>query len=258
MKFFNWLLLFGIFLIPTASLAQVSPWKIAALALQIPTGGSALASFLNHSAKQKSDPIFVQQVLYQAKGLQDRGFPTRPYLLKADEGLSKGIPPGRINRALKTTQRQTFTAGRFANQAIAKGWVHDSAQVRRELTQRYQWALLNGVPPGQLNRMNHQFHASPGKAANLSRLNQDLREITYYPGSKTWHWDEDFEKVQKGKQPGWKGSEKSWKAKPGWGPGKGKYKKSNHPHQFHPHSKGKGHKKHKKHKEHKGWGKGKK
>lgn len=238
-KLVNWLLLLVIFLIPTPSLAQVSPWQLAALALQIPTGGPALTSFLNHSNRRGSDPVFVQGVLTNAKTLQDQGLPTGPYFLKADEGLMKGIPPHRMQPALRQTQQQTFLAGHFADQAIRRGWVQDTPWMRQDLTQRYQWALLNGVPPGQLNRMNRGFRPLGPPSANFIQLNQELRNLSAHPRSH-WKWDDDFEKGQKGQQPGWNHSEKGWKDKQGHGPEKAKYKKPNHSHKSHPHSGGKG------------------
>jgi len=218
-----WVLLAGLILFPRVSLAQISPWKIAGLAVQIGTGGAALASFLNQSAARNTPTPFTNQVLLNAKDLQNQGLPTSPYLLKAGEGMVKGVPPRRIQTALKKTYRQTRVAGGLTDQAVQAGWVEDSPTVRQQLFQDYRWALASGIPPYQLQKFNSRFPATSKKSQNLQQLNQYLWTMTEKPGWNPFP-------ASKGPIPqGWQkippGQLKKWQGYKG-----PKYKKPKHPH----------------------------
>jgi len=146
-------------LAPLKGWAQVGPWQITQATAGLGQGGPALLSFLNYSAARSAPPDFVYQVLKNARSLQDQGLPPSPYLLKANEGLAKGVPHQKMAPILKETQDQTLRAGRWVDQAVARGWKVKSPGQRRRLAQEYQWALLNQIPPA--GKVPQETHPEP-------------------------------------------------------------------------------------------------
>ena len=114
--------------------------------------GPALRSFLARSTAQGVPRDFVLDVLKEARGLEAQGIPAEPYLLKANEGLAKGISPQKIRPALQQTQHRGETAARLVDDAVARGARVESPQSRRKANLQFQSALLNGVSPGELEK----------------------------------------------------------------------------------------------------------
>lgn len=129
------------------------PWAIAAQALQITTATPALLGFLQKSGQQGADPDFVYGVLGEARRLQDRGLPPDSYLLKANEGLAKGISPAGMDPALNRTRRETEMAGSLVAEAQGRGWSFQNPGERLRTIQEFQWALLNQTPSSVLRRL---------------------------------------------------------------------------------------------------------
>lgn len=128
--------------------SPVSPWMIAAETLQLLNSGPALPAFLQKSAQRNTDPNFVYGVLHNAHQLNERGLPTGPYLLKANEGLAKGIGPAQIRPALEAARRQTELAESLVSEAQARGLVFSNPQQRQRAVQEYQWGLQGfSAPP---------------------------------------------------------------------------------------------------------------
>lgn len=156
-------------LVTRIGLAQTpaTSWMIAAQALRLLNAGPALGAFLQKSAQRGVDPNFVYGVLQNARELDERGLPTEPYLLKANEGLAKGIPPTQIRPALEGTRRWTERAESLVDGAQARGLVFSNPQQRRLAIQEYQWVLMREGPypgpgnmkawkGGQLHPKNHK------------------------------------------------------------------------------------------------------
>lgn len=184
----------------TLAWAQATPWGIAQEVAGLYTGGPALTSFLQQSTARNTDPAVTYQVLKNARRLQARGLPTEPYLLKANEGLAKGVSPQRLKLGLGRTQRQTEMAGRLVDRAIARGAVVDSPQARRKTVQEFQWALLNQTSPRDLVRMTDQLTPGMGKRGNLSQIGKSVRAYTLKSPSKRFRGKPEKDLLLKGPQ----------------------------------------------------------
>lgn len=187
-------LLIPLFLTGPVAQAQVSPWQLATQAGSIHTGGKALQVFLDQSGKRGTDPETVSQVLREAQKLEARGLPTESYLLKANEGLSKGVSPQQMSRGLYQSREQTELAGRLVDQAIAKGVKVDSPAERRRVVQQYQWGLMNGKSSRELSRMTEQMIRDP-KKRDLSQLGNAIQDLNQKP--RGFKKDEKAEKTKK-------------------------------------------------------------
>ena len=227
---------------PSPLLAQANPWQIAMMALQIPSGGQPLLSFLQHSAKRGTSSHFVAEVLRESKDLQDRDLPPQGYLLKADEGLAKGVPPDAMQAALLQTSRQSRVAGQWVDRAVARGWIPDRPQDRRSMAERYRWALVNGVSPGKLARITLADPPGNKPGNNLNFLEKSLQGLMkstdrgLVPGpDEDWGGPPGVEKPGKYRSKKWKKQKKDkWlhpKGPPGTSqkPPKGSKKGSFHP-----------------------------
>ena len=90
-----------------ASLCAQDDPEIAQEAAALGPKTPALKALL---ARQGENKDFVLETLHGARDLKAQGLPTEPYLLKANEGLAKGIPTKRILSALKDSRKRTETA----------------------------------------------------------------------------------------------------------------------------------------------------
>ena len=166
---------FILFLLLSSLLSRVgsaqgpaTQWMIVAETLQLLNSGPALGAFLQKSNQRAADPAFVYGVLHNARQLNDRGLPVAPYLLKANEGLAKGIPPVQIRPALEKTRQQTEEAELLVNESQARGLVFSNPQQRRMAIQEYQWALLNQTP-SEVLRNFPQHRYQPGALPDYMR-----------------------------------------------------------------------------------------
>lgn len=177
--------------------SQATPWMIATETLQLLNSGPALPAFLQKSAQRGSEPNFVYGVLHESRQLNERGLPPEPYLLKANEGLAKGISPSQIRPALEGTRRQTEQAEVLVNEAQFRGLVFSNPQQRRLAIQEYQWGLRgfsappfrSGVPPPGLMKEGKDKKSpgpgwgtgwegkAPGKGPRYDKNNNDYDKI---------------------------------------------------------------------------------
>lgn len=159
--------------------AQVSSWEILSQTARLHSGGPALLNFLEKSGKGKSDPQLTMEVLQNANRLQEEGLPVDPYLLKANEGLAKGVAPQKIAPALVKTEKQIRTAGKWVQESDWEQRGDFSPLQRRQIIQEYQWALLNGVPPSRLEEWNRGWKDQKGPPRKWQK---SLRALTVQGG----------------------------------------------------------------------------
>lgn len=152
--------------------AQVDP-EIARQAAAL-SEGPALSAFLARSSASGVSDDFVLGVLQEARNLEARGIPAEPYLLKANEGLAKGIAPEKIAPALRQTRQRGESALEIVDRAVPSAAGLPSAERRRAILQ-VQSALLNGKSPSDLEREIKS--AAPGGKPNWGQVAQEARAL---------------------------------------------------------------------------------
>lgn len=225
-------------------------------AAQLQEQGPALQTFLRRSREDQVDPAFASEVLTKAKALEEQGLPAEPYLLKANEGLAKRIPPKKMEPALQNTDGQIRSAAGLADDAVKRG-ASASPEARRRAILQFQSEMKAGRSDKELEQsMRESFSKKPnssledladettGRKARkkVEKEKPVLPRLEYSPGG---------EKPAKATHPG---KEKSPKEKPAKkspsadrGPAKSKPKleksdksKGSYPSGAHGNSKGKG------------------
>jgi len=168
--------------------------------------------FYQKAMERQADPQWVAEVLGRAKQMREQGLPTAPYFLKANEGLTKKVPPRKILPALNKTQRQTQSADRLVKQAVSRGATVPSPQSKRQAILDYQRALWNKVPVNKLKALSQGIDPRTrpvginqlGKAANDLQGFKKIR-LSHEDIQKGWEkrgkgrykekgWDSDFKK----------------------------------------------------------------
>ncbi len=150
----------------------------------------ALASFLQQSQSRGAPPEFVQEVLGEARSLQERGIPAEPFLTKASEGLVKGMSPERIRPAIHKTRQQLEQGDQWVNRAVAAGATMPSPEERRSAISQYQKALMVGVGPAALNNLEKRGKG-PWQVSSLARRARNLSLKKYNnlpPDGKSGGW----------------------------------------------------------------------
>jgi hypothetical protein len=145
-------------------------------AVQLQEQGPALQAFLKRSREGQVDPQFTAEVLNRAKALEDQGLPAEPYLLKANEGLAKRVPPKQMAPALEATTARTRSAAALADEAMKRG-ATASPQARRQAILQFQSELMAGRSQGDLEKAI-QAGFSKGRKPSLT----DLAEEVAQPG----------------------------------------------------------------------------
>ncbi len=145
-----WILLFGLAAAAPAR-AQGDP-EIAREAAALGASSPALGAFLAKSSAQGVPRDFTLGVLKEARALEARGIPSEPYLLKANEGLAKGIPPEKIAPALRQTRRRGETAAALVDRTVPGEAAEFKSPARRRAILQVQSALLNGSSPAELEK----------------------------------------------------------------------------------------------------------
>ena len=113
--------------------------------------GSALRAFLARSSDPSVPRDFVANVLQEARDLEARGIPSEPYLLKANEGLAKGIAPAKITPVLGQTRRREEAAAAWVDR-MGEGSPEKDASARRAAILQVQAAMLNGASVKDLEK----------------------------------------------------------------------------------------------------------
>jgi hypothetical protein len=163
---------------------QASSLQVAQQAALLGTESPALSAFLQRSASRGASPDFVLQVLQNAKKMQEKGLPIEPYLLKANEGLAKGVPPQKIFPALSQTQKQLELADHLVQRAVDRGAVVDSPQERQEATLRFQKALLNQIPSNTLERLSDRVDPRTGARVTLREIGVEASALPKAMGGR--------------------------------------------------------------------------
>lgn len=118
--------------------------------------------------------------------LAEEGYPTQSVLMRALEGISKQVPPPRLQTALGDMQGRTAQAG-----ALASGWLrgregldteHDA---RRALVEHVARAQKNGFSPSTLEQVWSGLHTNTkGPAPTLSAIATAFEVLPELPGSE--------------------------------------------------------------------------
>jgi hypothetical protein len=166
---------FALLALGSATRAQ-SPWQVAQ-ETAVSGDKAALQGFLEQSRRRGASPEFVQEVLGEARRMEARGLPSGPYLLKASEGLAKGVEPTRMRPALGETERRIQTADDLVKRAVSRGATVRSPEDRREATLRMQRALLNQVSPRALERLGDAMTAKPGRV-DVGQIGEAASELS--------------------------------------------------------------------------------
>jgi len=144
--------------------AQGDP-ELAREAAPLGAESPALKALLAREAADPNSRDLVLETLRGARELKSQGLPTEPYLLKANEGLAKGLPPKKILPAMQESRRRTETAAGLVDSAFAKE-AGFSPQARLRAILEMQGALLNGVSTHDLeNALRH----GQSNSANLEQ-----------------------------------------------------------------------------------------
>lgn len=130
--------------------AQADP-EIAREAAALGEDSPALKALVEREAEDPSSRELILEAFRGAKELQSQGLPTEPYLLKANEGLAKGMSPKKILPALQESRHRMETAAAVVDSVSPKG-AGLSPQARQRAILEMQGALLNGVSPRQLEK----------------------------------------------------------------------------------------------------------
>ncbi|MCC6272430.1 MAG: hypothetical protein IT572_03085 [Deltaproteobacteria bacterium] len=131
--------------------AQRDP-DIAREAAALGAPNPALGAFLAKSATAGVPRDFTLEVLKEAQALEARGIPSEPYLLKANEGLAKGVPPAKLEPALRQTRQRGESAAALVDRAVPGGVADLRAPARRAAILQVQSAMLNGKSPADLEK----------------------------------------------------------------------------------------------------------
>lgn len=168
------LMLWIAFAAPASARAQAD--DLDRQAAQLQEQGPALQAFLKRSREGQVDPQFTAEVLGRAKALEDQGLPAEPYLLKANEGLAKRVPPKRMAPALEAATARTRSAAALADEAMMRG-ATASPEARRQAILQFQSELMSGRSQADLEKAV-QAGFSKGRKPSLS----DLAEEVSQPG----------------------------------------------------------------------------
>jgi len=131
-----------------------------AAALGAPT--PALSAFLAKSQASGVPRDFTLGVLKEAQALEARGIPSEPYLLKANEGLAKGVPPAKLEPALRQTRQRGESAAALVDRSAPGQAANLRSPARRAAILQVQSAMLNGKSPAELEK-GLQSKAKGGK-----------------------------------------------------------------------------------------------
>lgn len=131
--------------------AQGDP-QIARAAAALGAPSPALSAFLAKSATAGVPRDFILGVLREAQTLEARGIPSEPYLLKANEGLAKGVPPAKLEPALRQTRQRGESAAALVDRAVPDGVADLRSPARRAAILQVQSAMLNGKSPADLEK----------------------------------------------------------------------------------------------------------
>ncbi|MFO1518730.1 MAG: hypothetical protein U1F57_03555 [bacterium] len=206
-----------LFFLSVAARAQTSPADLARYAEAFGEEKPFAQSFIEKAQRKGSDPRFMMEVLGQAKSMRDQGLPAEPYLLKANEGLAKGVAAPQMLPALRNTQKQTETAGDLVHRALERGAVSPSPQSQRQAVLNYQRALLNQVPSSALQKLSESVDPASKRKIRIDELGGAAHEFSKMnqPGVS---WEEALGKVKqswKSESPRPEGGEEIKKGKTG-------------------------------------------
>ncbi|MFO1462495.1 MAG: hypothetical protein U1F66_01860 [bacterium] len=112
----------------------------------------ALQALLRRSAEGGASREFVLGVLQDAQQMQAQGLPTEAYLLKANEGLAKRVPPPKILPVLQESRAGTARAASWVDAVTLREGRRLSPRERQGAILGLQRALLNGASPGELEK----------------------------------------------------------------------------------------------------------
>lgn len=126
--------------------------QIAREAAALGAPSPALSAFLAKSAASGVPRDFTLGVLKEAQALEARGIPSEPYLLKANEGLAKGVPPAKLEPALRQSRQRGERAAALVDRAVPDGAADLRSPARRAAILQVQSAMLNGKSPAELEK----------------------------------------------------------------------------------------------------------
>ncbi len=141
-------------------------WMLAGLFLLFPINGIAQTDLQSSPAFQalvqrrdrgEVPANFVSEVEKEAGQLQAKGLPVEPYLLKANEGIAKRVPPKKIYPALKTSKQQTEIAGELFEKAAEKEGFQGNSKNREEGILRVQRELMTGKKPSKVEYLAEDY-----------------------------------------------------------------------------------------------------
>ncbi len=145
----------GLLLLGLAAAAPLRAQGDSEIARQAAAFGApspALSAFLTKSAAAGVSRDFTLEVLKEAQALEARGIPSEPYLLKANEGLAKGVPPAKLAPALRQTRQRGESAAALVDRVVPGRAADLRSPARRAAILQVQSAMLNGKSAADLEK----------------------------------------------------------------------------------------------------------
>lgn len=174
----------GLFLVLTLgkAFAQENP----AIAREAESLGAspALQSFLKRSRERRVSEDFVLGVLREARQMKAQGEPHEALLLKANEGLAKGIAPRSMGPALLETKGRIRQAAQLVDAAVASGAQEVTPQSRLKAIEHYRQALLYGASSEQLRELAPVLQKREGHALTLGELGRAAQRMDLHGEQK--------------------------------------------------------------------------